>query len=398
MRRRRAVWIFLIASAAACLIATALYLFQFLQSEENTHFELDETKVVVVDTTDSALELYKAGADLDSATPIVSYDRSPIWLPRGDYYLVSHQNDRTAIYPINIHGYRAGPEEDGSLALTIRKYSETDPPAIPGGTGFAFVPSGYFLMGDRLNPNEPHYVWTQAFFIGQFEVTNAEFSAFLHAEDGYNSDLNWSEAGAAWKRTSDSHSSAGFRATDPEFSRFGQSDMPVTGITWFEAVAYCRWLTAKYGGHRWLFSLPSEAEWEKAARGPDGFDYPLGHTISDAEASHYNWKKNPSAERTLFGVEESRSRFRPNRYGLFHLGGNVVEWTQSIYKPISRLIPYSDDDDRNRDALAGSRVARGGSWYSASAALLYIAYRDAFEPELSHHDLGFRIVAKALPL
>jgi formylglycine-generating enzyme required for sulfatase activity len=78
------------------------------------------------------------------------------------------------------------------------------------------------------------------------------------------------------------------------------------------------------------------------------------------------------------------------------MGGNVVEWTQSLYRPINRSNPY-EDDDRNREDLHGERVARGGSWYSASNALLLVAYRDAFLPELRHNDLGFRVVARRVP-
>jgi len=251
-------------------------------------------------------------------------------------------------------------------------------------------------MGDRLNPNEPHYVWTQGFFIGEFEVSNIEFRQFIDSLDGYSANTNWSESGLEWRDRSRSHTSATYLPTNPEFERFGGDDMPVTEVTWFEATAFCNWLTKKYGNSRWIFSLPTEAEWEKAARGPDGFDYPLGRRLSDGETSSYNWKKNPLATRTVFGVGESRTMFQPNRWGIYHLGGNVVEWTSSVYRQLNREHPYNEDD-RNDDDQPGSRVARGGSWYSASNALLYIAYRDAFEPELSHNDLGFRIVARYLP-
>ena len=135
---------------------------------------------------------------------------------------------------------------------------------------------------------------------------------------------------------------------------------------------------------------------EKAARGPDGFDYALGQSLSDAEAALYNWRKNPSVEETVVGNADTPRRYRPNRYGIYHMSGNVVEWTQSLYRPLSRNNPY-EDDDRNRDDLHGERVVRGGSWYSASAALLYIAYRDTFLPELRHHDLGFRVIARRVP-
>jgi formylglycine-generating enzyme required for sulfatase activity len=110
----------------------------------------------------------------------------------------------------------------------------------------------------------------------------------------------------------------------------------------------------------------------------------------------YNWKKNPDAAVTVAGAADSQTKYQPNRYGIYHLSGNVVEWTNSIARPFNRERPYIDEE-RNRENASEARVARGGSWYSASIALLQIAYRDSFQPEVSHHDLGFRIVARPLP-
>jgi formylglycine-generating enzyme required for sulfatase activity len=110
----------------------------------------------------------------------------------------------------------------------------------------------------------------------------------------------------------------------------------------------------------------------------------------------YNWKKNPDAPITVVGIQETYLKYRPNRFGLYHLSGNVVEWTLSINRAYNREHPYVDDE-RNHDDAIGLRVGRGGSWYSASIALLYIPYRDAFQPEHSSQDIGFRIVAKPLP-
>lgn len=190
--------------------------------------------------------------------------------------------------------------------------------------------------------------------------------------------------------------SAGLASSDTEFKRFGQDDQPVTQVNWFEAVAYCHWLTRRLGAGRWLYSLPTEAEWEKVARGPDNFDYPLAQNLSDAETKLYNWRKNPLSEVTVVGTGETRERYPPNRYGVYHLGGNVVEWTQGLYSPFNREKPYDAEDGRNREDASGVRVVRGGSWYSASNALMYIPYRDTFQPEISHNDLGFRIVVRSL--
>ena len=93
------------------------------------------------------------------------------------------------------------------------------------------------------------------------------------------------------------------KPTDGDYARFGQDDQPVVLVNWFETDSYCRWLSKKYGKGIWIFSLPTEAEWEKAARGPDNFDYALGASVSDQEVSQYNWKKNPTAEVTVIGSQ-----------------------------------------------------------------------------------------------
>ena len=99
---------------------------------------------------------------------------------------------------------------------------------------------------------------------------------------------------------------------------------------------------------------------------------------------------------TVVGVSASQTQYQPNRYGIYHLSGNVVEWTTSLAIPFNRARPYLEAE-RNRENASDARVVRGGSWYSASIALLNIAYRDSFQPEVRHHDLGFRLVARPLP-
>lgn len=367
------------------------------ERSERLHYEREETELVVVNITGAPLRLFKAGKTLDEATPITTFNGERIWLPPGNYFLSADYLGRSLFYPIPLFGYRCGPDAEGTFAVTIRPAPPDSPPRLlPHLPEFVYIPSGHFLLGDRLNPNEPHYVWLPGFFISPFEVTNEEFREFLRDPNGYADDSHWTEAGRRWKAANSSKSMALLNPTDAEFARFGQPDQPVVWVTWFEANAFCRWLTKKKGQGRWWFKLPSEAEWEKAARGPDGFDYGLGMTISDDEARFYNWKKNPNAIVTVVGRNESRTAYPSNRYGLYHISGNVVEWTQSIFQPYNRQRPYVEEE-RNRDDATGLRVARGGSWYSASIALLYIPYRDAFQPEVRHHDLGFRVVARRLP-
>jgi formylglycine-generating enzyme required for sulfatase activity len=396
MKRRFPLAVITIAVIAVCGLVTVTWRYKRERAEQ-VRFERGETELVLSNLARVPIQLFKAGNNFGDARPVTSFNGERIWLPAGDYFLKASYPSREVFYPAPIAGYRRGPDADGSFVITIRTLSDEIPPSTSAiRDNWALIPSGNFLFGDRRNPRESHYVWLPVFFIARFEVTNAEFAEFLSDTRGFASDSNWTAAGRAWKAANLSKSSAALKPADAEYKRFGQPDQPVTGVTWFEAQAYCGWLTKKFGRGRWLFSLPSEAEWEKAARGPDCLDFALSRSLSDSEVNLYNWKKNPGAEITVVGAGASQINYRPNSYGIYHLSGNVVEWTNSVARPFNRERPYVDAE-RNREDVNEARVARGGSWYSASIALLYIPYRDSFQPEVSHHDLGFRIVARPLP-
>lgn len=366
--------------------------------EEKLHYEREESQFFLANLSGTNVSLYKAGKNLEDAVIMPESEGDGMWLSRGNYFLKVEQGGKTSFYPVPIFSYRSGPDKDGAFTVTIRPSPSQSPPRLLSNLPeFAFIPSGHFLFGDHLRPSEPHYVWLTAYFISPFEVTNAEFKAFIEDPAGYKNDANWTTAGKQWKATNRSNTTARLMPGDADFKRFGQPDQPIVQVNWFEANAYCHWLTAKIGGGRWIFGLPSEAEWEKAARGPDSFDYGLGMNISDDQVKLYNWKKNPSAEVTVVGWEETQRNYRPNRYGVYHLSGNVTEWTQSEYRTYNRQHPYIDDDDRNHDEMRGDRVLRGGSWYTASIAVLYIPYRENFRPDVETPYLGFRIVARPVP-
>lgn len=392
--------LFVIGGAVVVLAAGTLALRYFRSNTraEALHYEREETELIISNDAGANATLFKAGNSLQDAIPISSKAEDRIWLPRGNYFLKVEQAGRSFFYPIPIVAYRSGPDKDGTFGITVRlPTSDTPHGLLPGLPDYAFVPSGSFLFGDRQRVQEPHNVWLGSFYIYPFEVTNAEFREFLIDPRGYGDETNWTEAGRKWKATSTSHATALLKPADTDYKRFGQADLPVVQVNWFEANAFCHWLTKTWGRGRWIFSLPTEAEWEKAARGPDNFDYALGMNISDHEAGLYNWRKNPSAPVTVVGLEETKSRYTANRYGIYHLTGNVAEWTQSIYRPFNRRRPYLDDDDRNKDETSGERVLRGGSWYTASVAVLYISYRENFQPEVQTSYLGFRVVARPVP-
>jgi formylglycine-generating enzyme required for sulfatase activity len=393
-------WLTLAVFAAiAFVIGGGVFAYRLAERErlERFHYEREETLLMVANLAQAPLRLFKSRGSLADAEPISRFEGSQIWLPTGDYFVEAELRSQKLFYPVTVLGYRSGPDLEGSLTLTIRPPPADLPPTSSEPSTFVFIPSGSFVIGDRRNPRQPHHAWIQGFFMNRFEVSNAEFRAFLRNQDGYPNDANWSEAGRQWRSSKPSEASAQLRPEDAEYARFGQSDQPVTGVNWYEASAYCRWLTRTLGKGWWLFALPTEGEWEKAARGPDSFDYGLSRLVSDEEVDFYNWKKNPSAEVTVVGFEETRLHFTGNRYGLYHMSGNVAEWTATLDRTFSRDHPYLDNDGRNREDAAGRRVVRGGSWYSASIAILYLPYRETFQPEVSAAYLGFRIVAKPLP-
>jgi formylglycine-generating enzyme required for sulfatase activity len=392
--------LFAVGGFTIAAVAAVLFLFHLRSNAryEHLHYEREETPLIISNIPRAHLTLYKAGKDLREAVPTPAGDGEEMWLPAGNYFLKADDGTRALFYPVPMVSYRGGPDKDGAFGVTIRMpVSDAPHGLLPDLPDYVFVPSGHFLFGDKLNRQEPHYVWLGGFFINPVEVTNAEFHEFWKDPNGYQDDANWTEAGRKWKAANSSNASALLKPSDADYKRFGQWDQPVVQINWYEANAFCRWLTKTVGRGRWRFGLPSEAEWEKVARGPDNFDYALGMTVSDHEASLYNWKKNPGAEITVVGVLETRSKYSTNRYGVYHMTGNVAEWTQSIYRPYNRRQPYVDDDDRNHDGVSGERVIRGGSWYTASVAVLYIPYRENFRPEVHAPYLGFRVVARPVP-
>jgi iron(II)-dependent oxidoreductase len=395
MKKLFAVGVVVIAAATAAL---SLFYFRFNDRNERLHYEREETELIISNSARAHLTLFKAGKNLQDAAPMPAIDGEQTWLPAGNYFLKVDDGTRTFFYPAPMLNYRGGPDKDGTFGVTIRM-PVSDPPhgLRPDLPDYVFVPSGHFLFGDKLNRQEPHYVWLGGFVINPFEVTNEEFLEFWKDPKGYRDDANWTEAGKTWKAANSSNATALLKPTDGDYKRFGQPDQPVVQVNWFEANAFCRWLTKTVGRGTWIFGLPSEAEWEKVARGPDNFDYALGMNISDREVGLYNWKKNPGAEITVVGLTETRSQYSANRYGVYHMTGNVAEWTQSIYRPYNRQRPYVDDDDRNHDDVSGERVIRGGSWYTASVAVLYIPYRENFRPEVRAPYLGFRVVARPVP-
>ena len=225
------------------------------------------------------------------------------------------------------------------------------------GAPMVLVPSGEFTMGGDSNDNPRHPVYLDAFYMDKYEVTTSHYAGFLKVT-GRQLPYKWSEAGLV---------SHGAR--------------PVIGVTWDDADTYCRW-----AGKR----LPTEAEWEKAARGTDGREYPWGNETPTPQHANFN----KCCEWTGYGVLAIVGSLEAGRspYGIYDLAGNVSEWVADWYGKTS----YKYELDRNPKGPTGGeeKVVRGGSWFEAGH-LQRSALRSRSYPLAPSTDRGFRCAQDA---
>ena len=229
--------------------------------------------------------------------------------------------------------------------------TDTPPPQV-GTTEMVMIPAGPFIMGsDTDDPDETpqQQVDLPAFEIDLFEVTNAQFAAFVETA-GYQTDEE-KGGGAGWR----------------SFYTEGKDNHPAVKVSWNDALAYCQW-----AGKR----LPSEAEWEKAARGTDGRVYPWGNDWDPEKAN-----ARATGYRGTIPVGSLGAGVSP--YGVFDMGGNVWEWTSDWYQPYPGS-SYQDPYYGER-----FRVTRGGGWFE-EADTVRAANRNSTSPTAANDDLGFR--------
>ena len=277
----------------------------------------------------------------------------------------------------------------------------------------AFVPGGPFRMGSREEDEEAygderpqHTVHVADFCISKYPVTNTQYARFIQAR-GYDEPRYWAEAGWAWRTG----------AREPDLTMIEDEDLreryadwlaqrppekrdqpfwwddpawnlpnhPVVGVCWFEALAYTRWLTETTGR---VCRLPTEAEWEKAARGTDGRIYPWGDDEITPERANF--------DETGIGRTSPVGCF-PNGAspcGCVDMVGNVWEWCSSVGFTEAGY-PYRADDGREDLERVVVRALRGGSWYS-SGRNARCASRGNDLPVI-FYDLGFRVVFPGSP-
>ena len=235
------------------------------------------------------------------------------------------------------------------------------PDGLAGGVGqagtqdmpMALVPAGEFTMGSNMADDEKpvHHVYLNAFYMDKYEVMVGQYARFLEATD--------MEEPPDW-----------YIMNQPQHQK-----RPVVNVDWEDAVMYCKW-----AGKR----LPTEAEWEKAARGTDGRIYPWGNEAPTRLHANYGRKEwnNHLALVPVGSFEEGRSP-----YGIYDMAGNAWEWVSDWYD----YDYYQNSPRRNPigPATGDSKVVRGGSWLYISE-FLRSAHRFAAQPTNKHFGYGFR--------
>ena len=214
------------------------------------------------------------------------------------------------------------------------------------------IPAGEFLMGstdsNQSDEKPQHSVTLSDYLIGKYDVTNTQYAAYAQAKG-----LNWSMPA-------------------------GKENHPVVSVNWDDAVAFCAWAAQVTGRN---VKLPTEAQWEKAARGTDGRVYPWGNEAPDNTRANFNTGGTSPVGTYPTGKSP---------YGALDMAGNVWQWTSSLYKPY----PYNPNDGREDQGSRETRVLRGGSW-SYNSSDVRAAIRVGSYPNNRNDNNGFRVAVSA---
>jgi formylglycine-generating enzyme required for sulfatase activity len=214
------------------------------------------------------------------------------------------------------------------------------------------IPEGSFTMGDdaqRADERPAHRVFVSAFRMAVLPVTNEDYAAFL-ASTGHEAPRFWD---------------------DPAFNRPRQ---PVVGVSWPDAVAYCDWLSAETGAR---FRLPTEAEWEKAARGGVQALYPWGDSSFEPTGGRFE-------QEATWDVGAAP----PNPYGLVDIGFNVHEWCSDWYD--AGYYAVSPERDPQGAPDGKRKASRGGAWRHL-VKVSRCSARSSIPPDFRYNDYGFRV-------
>ncbi|MCK4642837.1 formylglycine-generating enzyme family protein [bacterium] len=272
----------------------------------------------------------------------------------------------------------SGLEYIGTNAKGYKEYkNEKD------GSILVYIPAGSFSMGSNDDETEKpvHPVCLDGYFISKYEITFEQYDRFCEAIGEATGRSKPKDAGCGR-----GHNPSRYEVADEQFDRFcealgeatgrskpkdagwGRGKRPVINVSWHDALAYCKWAG---------LSLPTEAQWEKASRGGENYEYSGSNDLSSVGWYDYNSgkKTHPVGQKNA------------NGYGLYDMSGNVGEWCADWYD--GRYYKSSPKNDPKGPSVRSDRVIRGGCW-SHYCGACRCAYRDAIVPGYSSYRLGFR--------
>ena len=260
-----------------------------------------------------------------------------------------------------------------ALRALAMRLGLTAPPPIPA---MVDIPAGSFRMGsgdddpDAFDDEKPrHPVSVPAFRLGRYETTFAEYDPFVEA------------ARADDYRCPDRH-----RVDRPDDQRWGRDRYPVIEVSWEDASCYADWLSFLTGR---TYRLPTEAEWEYAARAGTTTRFWWGDQFDTKKAVCFVCKvPNAGRNQTEWITEVNDPGFQPNPWGIYHSSGNVLEWVQDCYHESYEGVPSDGSAELSGDCAL--RVVRGGFWISTPQSLRS-ANRQQSAPSLRYIHLGFRL-------
>ncbi len=339
------------------------------------------------------------------------FDGDRVMLQSGDYYLEAQKGRQIVRFPIYIEGR-------GHQVMVTVAFPKKKPPTDK----LAYIPPGWFRMGNKETVEVAHFgfpdekpdidVFVSGFFLSKYEVTNREFARFVQ-DGGYRNKLYWERLIQDWPslvqqvpsygrvygnsgwdaveryivtrfiNTDDQPGPRLWEDDDPPYT-YGHDEYPVFGISMYEADAYCMWMSGQTGK---LHRLPTEAEWEKAARGYEGYFFSYGNEYDPERANTESQGTKPVGT------------YPPNGYGLYDMTGNVWEWIAEHYRPDAYQIwkdtyrteirnPLMFDENKRYDRV----VVRGGSFRSVNRINARTPVRYPMFPNDWHTNIGFRYV------
>jgi len=245
---------------------------------------------------------------------------------------------------------------------------------------FVLIPEGNFIRGANAggySEKPQRNISLKAYMIGGYPVTNQEFKRFVDNQ-GYLNKNFWSPEGWQWRCDK--------KITEPEFwfdRRLNGPNFPVVGVSWFEAEAYINWLDQELDN---IYHLPTEAEWEKAARGPDGNAFTWGNKFNNKYCNLINSGLEGPCPVGIFPKDKSL-------YGCFDMIGNVSEWCSDWFGV--EYYKSSPDSNPVGPSAGSERIVRGGAWNSSSRDCRATS-RKWLTPTSRNDSVGFRL-AKNIP-